>query len=735
MPEFGPYETPQALLRDQLWRCWLAVEYQIRHRWAMGALPRTEDDGAAAAWAPENVAGVFRSALSEYRGEPLVNGNDAGASVLRDAYRHHSMLMDARVAATVGANIRLPYLDLCVRFGLSYAQRLTLSFALMPEVDPKLLIAYRYLSSDPTCRSLDARLLAMLVYDTSESRADMSRDLAPTSPLLLYRLLELDETAGTYDSVLFRRLRPAARLVQLLAGDSSKLDPQLSDVAELRPTGISSGQGGAGPVPRAGSLALGHSGEVLALFPESLIARAAAALSSPEALLVLQGVRGAGKRLLLQVAAARVGRKILLIQGSVLAAMPPAQVRPVLRSILRECRLLDAIPVIPDLDDVIARDGDRSDVPAFVTQLAAEHQGAMAVTLGRDRMPRLDFRPLVQFALEVPSLGERATLWQHHVPGLVENDAEALASRFAAPGGVIALAARAARAERTAVDGPPDLLALDVAVRNQLHDRLVRLGRKLDSHFEFADLVVDDETKVSLQEIVGCLKERRKVRERWGFRGAAGVSVLFSGDPGVGKTMSATVIARRLGLAIYEIDLSRVVSKWLGETEKNLSEVFDAAEPGHVVLLFNEADSLFGKRTTEVKSSNDRYANMETNYLLQRLERFGGLAILTTNLGGAVDPAFRRRFAYDVQFTFPDPEMRAELWRRAIPRTAEVAKIDYEELGERFELSGGFIKVAAERSAFQAAAMGESMSMNGLVETVNRMYRERGKLTAVGRLE
>ena len=123
------------------------------------------------------------------------------------------------------------------------------------------------------------------------------------------------------------------------------------------------------------------------------------------------------------------------------------------------------------------------------------------------------------------------------------------------------------------------------------------------------------------------------------------------------------MIARQLGLDLYASISSRVVSKWLGETEKNLGEVFDAAEPGHVVLLFNEADSLFGKRT-EVKSRNDRYANMETNYLLQRLEQFGGLAILTTNLGGAIDPAFRRRFAYDVQFTFPDPEMRAELWRR-----------------------------------------------------------------------
>lgn len=709
MPEFGPYETPQALLRDQLWRCWLAVEYQIRLRWALGALPRG-DDGANASWAPENVAGVFRAALGEYRGEPPGAGSDAGATVLRDAYRHHSLLMEARIGATLRANLRLPYLELWARFGLTPAQRQTLSFALMPEIDPKLLIAYRYLSADPTCRGLDARLLAMLVYDTSESRAEMSRDLAPTSPLLLYRLLEQDDTAGSHDSMLFRRLRPAARLVQLLAGDARQLDPQLADVAELR------------------------EGDLDALFPEAMIERAATALASPEALLVLQGVRGVGKRLLLQVAAARIGRKLLVLQGGVLAAMPATQVRPLLRSILRECRLLDAIPVIPDLDDVSLQ-GERGDLPPFVSQLAAEHAGAIAVTIGRDRMPRLDFRPLVQFTLDVPPMGERARLWQWNVPGLPEQDAETLASRFAAPGGVIAFAARAARAERSAAQGPPDLRGLDLAVRNQLHDRLVRLGRKLDCPFELADLVVDDDTAGSLREIVACVKERRKVREYWGFRGAAGVSVLFSGDPGVGKTMSATVIARQLGLAIYEIDLSRVVSKWLGETEKNLSEVFDAAEPGHVVLLFNEADSLFGKRTTEVKSSNDRYANMETNYLLQRLERFGGLAILTTNLSSAVDPAFRRRFAYDVQFTFPDPEMRAELWRRVIPRAAEVAALDFDELGERFELSGGFIKVAAERAAFQAAATDEPISMNGLVVTIHRMYRERGKLTAVGRLE
>ena len=225
------------------------------------------------------------------------------------------------------------------------------------------------------------------------------------------------------------------------------------------------------------------------------------------------------------------------------------------------------------------------------------------------------------------------------------------------------------------------------------------------------------------------------MREQWGIRGASGISVLFSGHPGVGKTMSGTVLARRLGLDIYEVDLSQVVSKWLGESEKNLSDLFDAAEPGHVVLLFNEADSLFGKRTADVKSSNDRYANLETNYLLQRLERFNGLAILTTNLTGAIDQAFKRRFTYDVFFSFPSPDMRAELWQRTLPVKARAEGINFDDLAERYELSGGFIKVACERAAYMANSAGTRIDEGLLKITVERMYRERGKLSAVGPLE
>jgi len=282
---------------------------------------------------------------------------------------------------------------------------------------------------------------------------------------------------------------------------------------------------------------------------------------------------------------------------------------------------------------------------------------------------------------------------------------------------------------------PPGADDLGSSVAAQLHQRISRLGKKLPTPFDLEDLIVDDDTRGALVEIAAAARERRKIREAFKLRGAQGISVLFSGHPGVGKTMSGTVLARRLGLDIYEVDLSQVVSKWLGETEKNLSDVFDAAEPGHVVLLFNEADSLFGKRTSDVKSSNDRYANLETNYLLQRLERFGGLAILTTNLTSSIDQAFKRRFSYDVFFSFPSPDMRAELWRRTLPERARSATIDFDALAERYELSGGFIKVACERAAYVAGSNNTEIDEDLLRQTVERMYRERGKLSSVGPLE
>jgi len=695
-----PYADVGSHLRDELRRAWLRVEYQIRLGWTKGP-PTQISDGVVA---PDDMGRLFAAA----RGDTVAS-DEAGATTVLQQWLELHRNVEARIKASLDTTaIRSPMVELYRAFQLTPRQWSTLMFALLPEVDPNLVHGYRYLSRDANCRGLDARLLAQLVYDTPQTRSLMARDLSATSPLVKYRLVDLAGT-GPLDSQMFRKIRAATRLVYLLDGTKLTLDPELAELAEVR-----------GGVVRGSELA---------------IDRAKAALHSSEVVLAVQGQRGLGKKLLLQIAAAHQNKQLVIIDAKRVAALPPATQLATIRAITRELVLLDALPVVADADDAVVKDGARDVLPPFFDALLDEWHGSVAITFNRERMPRMHRRPLVHITVDVPGLAVRTAMWRDVVPSLAETDAASLSGRFAIPGGIIVAAAQAATAERMPEAGPPGALELEQAVAAQLHQRISRLGKKLPTPYDLDDLIVDDDTRGAILEIAAAARQRRVIRDQFKLRGAQGISVLFSGHPGVGKTMSGTVLAKRLGLDIYEVDLSQVVSKWLGETEKNLSDVFDAAEPGHVVLLFNEADSLFGKRTTEVKSSNDRYANLETNYLLARLERFGGLAILTTNLTSSIDQAFKRRFTYDVFFSFPSPDMRAELWRRTLPVPRRAETIDFDALAERYELSGGFIKVACERAAYVAGATDAMIDDDLLKQTIERMYRERGKLSAVGRLE
>jgi hypothetical protein len=694
-----PYPDAASHLRDELRRAWLRVEYEIRIGWTRNQPTAAPAGGDLVT--PSDIGRLFAAA----RGERT--GDDAGAQAVLTQWLELHRAVEARLAASLAAPARSPLIELARLFGLTPRQWSTLMFALLPEADPNLVAAYRYLARDPSARGLDGRLLAQLVYDTPETRSLMARDLSNSSPLVRYQLVEL----APGDSLLFRRIRAAGRLVHLLDGTAIDLDPELAELAELR------GKGPAGE------------------FPAVALELATAAIRSSEVVLAVQGQRGLGKKLLLQHAATHWGQRLLVIDGKRLAAMPPTAQALAIRALVRELTLLGAVPVLAELDDVVVRDGDRDELPGLFGSLLDQWSGPIAITINRERMPRIHHRPVVHLTLEVPALAVRTTLWRQVVSSLDLAAADSLAGRFAIPGGIIVAAAQAAIAGRMPDAPPPGVEDLAFAVAAQLHQRISRLGKKLPTPFDLDDLIVDDDTRAALVEIAAAARERRKIRDAFKLRGAQGISVLFSGHPGVGKTMSGTVLARRLGLDIYEVDLSQVVSKWLGETEKNLSDVFDAAEPGHVVLLFNEADSLFGKRTSDVKSSNDRYANLETNYLLARLERFGGLAILTTNLTSAIDQAFKRRFSYDVFFSFPSPDMRAELWRRTLPERARAATIDFDALADRYQLSGGFIKVACERAAYVAGANDLEIDEDLLRQTIERMYRERGKLSSVGPLE
>jgi ATPase family associated with various cellular activities (AAA) len=251
------------------------------------------------------------------------------------------------------------------------------------------------------------------------------------------------------------------------------------------------------------------------------------------------------------------------------------------------------------------------------------------------------------------------------------------------------------------------------ACRELLRPRLDALARHLEAKAGWDDLVLPDEQMAIMRRIAGQVRERQLVYGDWGFgrrmnRGL-GISALFAGESGTGKTMAAEVIARDLRLNLYRIDLSAVVSKYIGETEKNLRRLFDAAEQGGAILFFDEADALFGKRS-EVRDSHDRYANIEINYLLQRMESFGGLAILATNMKSALDPAFMRRLRFIVNFPFPGLAERSRIWAHALPPETPAEALDYARLA-RLNVSGANIHSIALNAAFMAAEQGQPVTM------------------------
>jgi SpoVK/Ycf46/Vps4 family AAA+-type ATPase len=244
------------------------------------------------------------------------------------------------------------------------------------------------------------------------------------------------------------------------------------------------------------------------------------------------------------------------------------------------------------------------------------------------------------------------------------------------------------------------------------------LAQRLVPVATWDDLVLPELQIQILHQLASQVRHRMKVHETWGFaergRRGLGVSALFAGDSGTGKTLAAEVLAHDLALDLYRIDLSAVVSKYIGETEKNLKQVFDAAEEGGVLLLFDEADALFGKRG-EVKDSHDRYANIEVSYLLQRMEAYQGLAILTTNLKNAVDKAFQRRLRFTVTFPFPDAAQREAIWRRIFPVRTPTEGLDPRKLAQ-LNVPGGSIRNIAVNAAFLAAAARQPVTMLHLAQ-------------------
>jgi hypothetical protein len=374
----------------------------------------------------------------------------------------------------------------------------------------------------------------------------------------------------------------------------------------------------------------------------------------------------------------------------------------------RESALSNLGVLVVDLEETAPAEGEAPRPRSAVDALLDRLTGPVIV---RDREPRRHgSRPLVTFDVGHPSHDEQRALWLAHLgPAAPSPDElERIIDQFSLSAADIAALGTQARE----VDAPRP--ALWDLCRHRMRGALDGLAQRVTTNLKWDDLVLPDAQKRMLTDIAAQLRGRATVYERWGFgetsRRGRGVSALFHGPSGAGKTMAAEVLASELRLDLYHIDLSRVVSKYIGETEANLRRVFDAAEDNGAVLLFDEADSLFGARS-EVKDSHDRYANIEVSYLLQRMESYRGLAILTTNMRAGIDEAFLRRLRFSIAFPFPDVAQRVEIWRRIFPHAAEVRGIDADKLA-KLRLAGGNIRNIALNAAFLAVNAQEPVQMS-----------------------
>jgi SpoVK/Ycf46/Vps4 family AAA+-type ATPase len=310
----------------------------------------------------------------------------------------------------------------------------------------------------------------------------------------------------------------------------------------------------------------------------------------------------------------------------------------------------------------------------------------------------------------------------------------ALAQRFDLAATQIESAVMAAKSsvqECAASDGSVVREALFAAARAQTRQRLASLALQIPVRHRWDEIVLPGDAVVQLREICCRVTGRSRVMGEWGFDDklslGKGTSVLFSGPSGTGKTMAAEIVAAEVGLDLFKVDLASVVSKYIGETEQNLEKIFAAADGANAIMMFDEADALFGKRS-EVRDSHDRYANLEISYLLQRIERYRGIAILTTNLRQNLDEAFLRRLAFVVNFPFPDVADRERIWRRIWPSATPVADdVDFGYLASTFKLSGGNIKNVALAAAFLAANDGDVVTMAHLLHATRREYQKSGK--------
>ena len=572
---------------------------------------------------------------------------------------------------------------LAAELGLSRFERDTLLLAAATELDPTVAELCALAQGNDRLACPTFGLALSLLPDPAWEV------VSPHRGLRFWRLVEITQQAGY--GLIGAPLRADERIVNYLKG-MNHLDNRLAPLVEQLGAGF---------------------GRELPASQQAVVAEVVRHWQQPGTagpVVQLVGTDDAGKQLVATWVAGECGVVACRLPAALLPVQP-AELDELARLWLRESTLLPlALYVhVDDADDT----GTHPPVARFLSRMTGR-----TIFAARESWPDVGRESLV-LDVEPPTPAERAQAWRAAFGGSTSDAGavDSLAAQFGLELSTIQDIAAVA-------DGSVSQAWRACRVRTR--PRLDALAQRLETRVVWDDIVLPAESRQALERIADQVAHRTMVYETWGFgervtRGL-GLSALFSGPSGAGKTMAAEVLANHLKLDLYRIDLSAVVSKYIGETEKNLRRLFDAADGGGSILFFDEADSLFGKRS-EVKDAHDRYANIEVNYLLQRMEAYRGLAILATNMRGALDNAFLRRLRFIVEFQFPGPEQRRTIGEKAFPAGAPRDELDYDRLAQ-LQVSGGMTRNIALNAAFLAASAGSPIGMRHVLDAARSEFQK-----------
>ncbi len=674
--------APQTWIEAEF--AWLRALLERRSQWLRSLWKRDRDeDWKGLAIADEEADVALSGALSLQR-EWSFYRDDAGAPAAGARIATLRRLADERRSDDLALT------KLSRLFGLSPFGEAALVACLAPELDPSFSTLYGYVQDDIRRRFPTAHLVLAL-FATPEHVAECRAELGPRSPLLRYRLIEAGEPETSGTPAAARPLLLAPRVAQYLLGSDSG-EEHLSAVLRAADSGWRPAW--------------------VEETTEKVLACAGAATR-----INLTGPANAAKELLAVAVAARMGRTLLVLDPARLTGSESERFH-LYRLLDREARLASLAYFIP------AQEPDSA--PA---KLAAEAAEGMEAPVFLESTERLHApRAMTAVGVRSPSRQEQKGIWRQALSSVehsVDGALDSLVQQFDFSPATIRDAV-----DEAAQQGqirPGDLWQICRRVSGW---KLADLAQRITPQCGWDDIVLGADEMRQLREVAAQVGQRARVYEEWGFSArlsrGRGISALFAGPSGTGKTMAAEILAQDLELDLYVIDLAGVVSKYIGETEKNLRRVFDAAEQSGAILFFDEADALFGKRS-EVKDSHDRYANIEVNYLLQKMEQYQGLAILSTNRRSALDRAFSRRLRFLIDFPFPSRENREVIWRKMFPPQAPLEDIDFTFLA-RLEIAGGNIRNIAVNAAFLASAEGAPIRTGHVMRAVRQEYAKIDKL-------